>query len=246
MKFETIFIVGEGRVAKKCQEIATNFFQKEAVYLNFKQSQDADDFFKKTKNCLIISANNFYIFKKEAIQNNTIINYHNSLLPNHRGTNAHIWAIYEDDKQSGITWHIVDSTIDTGDIIIQKTIELTPLITAKELLIAQHKMAIQSLGECLNLLTNNQTRSQNPSQTSTTHRKKDLPNGGICDLSWSKEKISSFLRAMDAGAFRQIALPKIYIFNEWFEIGFYEITDTEISLNLNGSKNIEIKFKDLK
>ncbi|WP_390621668.1 formyltransferase family protein [Campylobacter peloridis] len=154
-KFKQIILIGNGKVAKKCKEIAMNFFNKEVLFIENSTKNFLDDFFNKIKNSLIISANNFYIFKEECVKNNFIINYHNSLLPYHKGFNANIWSIWENDKTSGITWHKVDENIDTGNIILQKEIILSKEITAIKLLQLQSNLAINSFKECLENLNNN-------------------------------------------------------------------------------------------
>lgn len=155
MLFEKIYLLGEGRVARQCFKIARDFFNQEVLFVDDKK---LDNFFKNIKNSLIISANNFYIFKKECVENNTIINYHNSLLPKHKGVNAHIWSIWEKDSKSGISWHKVNCSIDTGAILVQKEINLDEKITALKLLIKQNNLAINSFKEALqNLICNNFT-----------------------------------------------------------------------------------------
>lgn len=152
MNFERIFLIGKGKVAKACQKIAHDFFNQEIEKIEYQNSVELDAFFNKIKNSLIISANNFYIFKKACVANNIIINYHNSLLPKHRGLNAHVWAIWENDEKSGITWHKVDENIDTGAIILQKELLLNESFTALKLLRYQHELAISSFKECLEKL----------------------------------------------------------------------------------------------
>lgn len=65
MTYSYIYIIGTGKVAKECQKIANDFFRQEVNFV--KNIENLDDFFKNLKNCLIISANNFYIFKKECV-----------------------------------------------------------------------------------------------------------------------------------------------------------------------------------
>lgn len=52
------------------------------------------------------------------------INLHPSILPNYRGMAPHHWPIINGEKETGVTVHYVDEGVDTGDIIIQKTIPL--------------------------------------------------------------------------------------------------------------------------
>lgn len=161
MEYENIFIIGDGKVAKECQKIAQNFFQQEVKFIENKTKNYLDNFFNSLKYSLIISANNFYIFKPLCVENNTIINYHNSLLPYYRGVNAHVWAIYKEELKTGITWHKVDKNIDTGDILIQEEIELDKKITALNLLRVQHNLAINVFKKALENLKNKNYKKQN-------------------------------------------------------------------------------------
>ena len=93
---------------------------------------------------LIISANNTYLFSEAEVNANTIINYHNALLPYHRGSNAQLWSIWDGDEAAGITWHRVDSAIDHGAILVQGACKLAQFaapVTALDLLMVQHEMA---------------------------------------------------------------------------------------------------------
>jgi formyltetrahydrofolate-dependent phosphoribosylglycinamide formyltransferase len=55
-----------------------------------------------------------------------IINIHPSLLPNFPGANAHRDAINAGVKLSGCTVHLVDSGVDTGRILEQIEVEVSP------------------------------------------------------------------------------------------------------------------------
>ncbi|BEK07619.1 formyltransferase family protein [Campylobacter jejuni] len=236
IKFKDIYIIGTGKVAKECQKIASDFFKQETIFV--KNIENLDDFFKNLKNCFIISANNFYIFKKECIQNNTIINYHNALLPFHRGCNAHIWSIWENDKKAGITWHMVEENIDTGEILIQKEIKLNDNFTALSLLNTQHNLAIASFKEAIENLENKALKAQISKKG--YHKKLALPNEGYLDLTWNKEKISRFLRAMDCGALSGVPKARLKILGEEKEILFYEINELDLILNLSDNTILKI------
>ena len=47
------------------------------------------------------------------------INFHDGPLPRHAGLNAPVWAILEQEKQHGVTWHLIEGGIDEGDIALQ-------------------------------------------------------------------------------------------------------------------------------
>lgn len=61
------------------------------------------------------------------------VNVHPSLLPKYRGPNPYLQNIWHQEKRSGITFHLLDETFDTGAIIAQKEIKIYPDDTAKDL-----------------------------------------------------------------------------------------------------------------
>lgn len=71
----------------------------------------------------IISYGYRYIISKEIINimESNIINMHISYLPWNRGADPNFWSFLEGTKK-GVSIHLVDEGVDTGDIIIQKEI----------------------------------------------------------------------------------------------------------------------------
>jgi folate-dependent phosphoribosylglycinamide formyltransferase PurN len=56
----------------------------------------------------------------------TIINTHHGITPAYRGAHGAYWALYQNDKEhAGVTVHLVDAGIDTGNIIGSSIIETT-------------------------------------------------------------------------------------------------------------------------
>ncbi|HDR16890.1 MAG TPA: methionyl-tRNA formyltransferase [Desulfobacteraceae bacterium] len=60
------------------------------------------------------------------VPENGAICYHPSILPRHRGASAINWAIIMGDTTTGLTIFHPDGGIDTGPIILQKTIQIGP------------------------------------------------------------------------------------------------------------------------
>jgi len=52
------------------------------------------------------------------------INFHAGKLPYYRGRNVINWAIINDEREIGMTAHYVDEGIDTGDILLQRTLPI--------------------------------------------------------------------------------------------------------------------------
>lgn len=78
----------------------------------------------------IISYGYRHIISKEIIDliYPRIINLHISYLPWNRGADPNLWS-FIDETPKGVTIHLVDEGLDTGDILIQKEVEFKDLET---------------------------------------------------------------------------------------------------------------------
>ena len=75
-------------------------------------------------------ANSFgyrHILKGDVLHNDKcpIINLHIGFLPYNRGADPNFWSFYE-GTPSGVTIHLIDEGIDTGDIIFQRYVNFDP------------------------------------------------------------------------------------------------------------------------
>jgi len=60
-------------------------------------------------------------------------NLHASLLPNYRGAAPINWAIINGEQKTGVSTFFIDEKIDTGEMILQKEVEISKTETAGEL-----------------------------------------------------------------------------------------------------------------
>jgi methionyl-tRNA formyltransferase len=61
------------------------------------------------------------------------LNVHASLLPRHRGPAPIEWAILNGDRETGVTIMQMDAGVDTGPILSQRAVSITPDETAQQL-----------------------------------------------------------------------------------------------------------------
>lgn len=61
------------------------------------------------------------------------MNLHGSLLPAYRGAAPIQWAVINGEKTTGVTTFLIQHEIDTGNILLQRTLEIDPDETAGEL-----------------------------------------------------------------------------------------------------------------
>jgi len=72
----------------------------------------------------IISYNYGYLIPKDILSlfpKKNVINLHISLLPWNRGSHPNVWS-FIDETPKGVSIHLIDEGIDTGDILVQKEV----------------------------------------------------------------------------------------------------------------------------
>jgi len=79
--------------------------------------------------------------------------YHPSLLPRHRGASGINWAVIQGDTRTGLTILWVDKGIDTGPILLQKEIDITPKDTTGSLYFnSLFPMGVEAIVEAVDLI----------------------------------------------------------------------------------------------
>lgn len=129
-----------------------------------------------------------------------IINLHPSLLPIGRGADPIPWSII-DQKQQGITIHIIEKGLDTGDILSQKAIDTNIGMNSGEI----YELATNLLfDEFVNIFSSwiekdIETSSQQ-GMLSTTHKSRELENIRIMNAH-ETATMGEFLRKLQALTF---------------------------------------------
>jgi methionyl-tRNA formyltransferase len=81
-----------------------------------------------------------------------IFNIHFSLLPKYRGASPVQASLCNGDYETGVTSFYIDSTVDTGNIIMQKKLDIDPDDTAYTLLIKLIPLGIYVMNQTIDLL----------------------------------------------------------------------------------------------
>ena len=77
----------------------------------------------------LVIINGTRILSKEILQsiNVPFINIHSGITPKYRGVHGGYWALAKGDEENcGVTVHLIDTGIDTGDILVQHKIKVSP------------------------------------------------------------------------------------------------------------------------
>jgi amino acid adenylation domain-containing protein len=147
------------------------------------------------------------------------INYHDAPLPRYAGTHATSWAILNGEKTHGVTWHTIAATVDAGDILKQKSIEIAPHETALTLNTKCFEAAVQTFAELAGELAAGSVsrQPQNLAERTFFPRFKRPANGGVINWKETTENISRLVRALDFGAHpNPLGTAKIFLKNEFF------------------------------
>ncbi len=80
------------------------------------------------------------------------INLHASLLPKYRGAAPINWAIVNGETRTGVTTMRIDAGMDTGDMLLQREIEIGPAETAPELALRLSELGAPLMAETLRRL----------------------------------------------------------------------------------------------
>jgi methionyl-tRNA formyltransferase len=138
-------------------------------------TQEGVDWVSARKPEWLVSISFGYILKPAvlAVPTKGAINLHPALLPYNRGAYPNVWSIV-DRTPAGVTLHVIDPGVDTGDIIAQRTIPVEPTDTGSTLYARLEEASIALFQEAWPALLAGsfQRRPQQPD--GTFHRVSDV------------------------------------------------------------------------
>lgn len=143
----------------------------------------------------LTSVNYRYILPKEFYKiAKYAINIHGSLLPKYRGRTPHVWSIINGETVSGITAHIIEETVDTGDIIEQKSIDIEEDDTGYSLLEKYQRLYPELLKESLISIETEKTLTKQNNEEASYYGKR-TPDMGYIDFYKKSADVINFVRA---------------------------------------------------
>jgi methionyl-tRNA formyltransferase len=135
------------------------------------------------------------------------LNLHASLLPRWRGAAPIQAAIAAGDRETGITVMYVDEGLDTGDILLQRTIDIVSAETGRSLHDRLARVAPEALLESLELLAKGSASRIPQDNALATYAPKLKREDGKIDWTGPADAIERKIRAFDPwpGAFMTIS-----------------------------------------
>ncbi len=124
------------------------------------------------------------------------INLHASLLPKYRGAAPINWAVINGEKYTGITTFKLQHAIDTGNIILQKEVQILDHDTAGSLYNRMKDLGGPMMVETMNQIESN-TAKYTQQDDSLVSKAPKIYHAD-CEINWNQEitQIQNFIRGM--------------------------------------------------
>jgi len=145
--------------------------------------------------------------------------YHPSILPRYRGASAINWAVINGETETGLTIFWVDQGIDTGDILLQKKVEIGPNETTGEVYFNKlYPLGVAACLEAVDLIAQGKAPRLPQDHSKATY---DPPcDEKVAGLEWTKtgRQVFNFIRGCDPqpGATTAFKGEKVKLYNARF------------------------------
>lgn len=151
----------------------------------------------------LFSISNPRILKKNDLQIPSIltINYHDSPLPAYAGVHATSWALINGESEHGISWHVVEPGIDTGDILKFQRVAIDKKDSALTLNLKCQETGIKCFEELvLDIKSGRVVRSIQPTEGRSYYGLHAIPpNLGVLSFDNKPKEIFNLARALELG-----------------------------------------------
>lgn len=153
------------------------------------------------------------------------IQYHPSLLPRHRGRSAINWAVIQGEEKTGLTIFWVDEGIDTGPILLQKEVEISPDDTTGSLYFNKlFPLGVEALMEALDLVKEGKAPRIYQDETQATYEPPCDESQARIDWNRPAKVVYNLIRGCDPqpGAWCMLRGRKLQLYGARLEEGAVE------------------------
>lgn len=199
---------------------------------NIKEYQLKDIYEKR--NVIFISLEFDRIVKPGLFVNASLYNIHFSLLPAYKGMYTSAIPILQGEAKTGVTFHLIDEGIDTGDIIDQYAFDIKENYTARDVYQRYIKYGTELVIKNIPGVLAGTVMASPQSSLGSTYYSKDVIDYGnvVIDIKQTANSIRSQIKAF---SFREYQMP---------EINNRKIIDSKILESRSKQKPGTILFQD--
>ncbi|MBQ7287003.1 MAG: hypothetical protein IJW73_04505 [Candidatus Gastranaerophilales bacterium] len=150
-------------------------------------------------------------FRRDILNLVPCVNFHPALLPKNRGANPYFWAIYLNQKVTGLTAHFMDEKFDKGDIILQEAITIDDFETGMSLKDKATRLARGMVGDLLDLFDKNQIQPIKQQEEFASYEPQLTEKELLLDLTKPKEDVDRHIRALYPWSEPYVRLARRYV-----------------------------------
>ena len=242
-------VIGEGNLLLSClRDLLDHNIEVKAVFSNtkcahklcdqqeipcFTRNADLEAILSEKVVDYLFSISNPRILKENvlALPRKCTINYHDSPLPAYAGVHATSWAIINGEKSHGISWHVVEIGIDTGDILQRERVEILEEDSALTLNLKCVEAAKRTFKSLLNsILLNTVMPQKQESESRSYFGLHAIPeNVGVLNFEKNAYCVYNMARGLELGNHENsLGSPKVKTSNG----NFYLVTSARVGENL--------------
>lgn len=123
-------------------------------------------------------------------------NLHGSLLPKYRGAAPINWAVINGDKETGVTTFFLKQEIDTGDMILQKTLPIGENETAGDVHDRLMELGAEAVLQTVRAIENQTVTPEKQQETEATKAPKLFHHTCQIDFNQPTEVVHNFIRGL--------------------------------------------------
>ncbi len=167
----------------------------QSSYTEIGSASEFDGFIKEYEtNSILLSISWKFLFSKRTIKSfsGRAINFHPGLLPSYKGCFSTSWALINNEKEVGYTYHFINEAFDTGNIILRNIIKIEDDDDAYSL---NHKIFQQGLSFLGDVLEKIDSEGEVQEDKGNYYPNK-VPLGGEIQIDWDHDFVKRFIKAM--------------------------------------------------
>lgn len=138
-------------------------------------------------------------------------NVHGSLLPKYRGAAPIQRAIWNGEKQTGVTIQRIVKKLDAGDIILKKETLIEPNETSGQLMDRLSHLGGEALVEAVRLIESGKATFSPQDETEATYAKKIIKEDAIMDFAQTAPQLFNQIRALQPWPVAETKLGEIRV-----------------------------------
>lgn len=220
-----ICLAGDGWGAIAALKSLQQYFDKLQVCTNdegvIKLLRDNDETIPCIDNTLsdvVVCAGYKPIIPRKLLNKRKFVNIHYSLLPKYRGMHSVVWAVLNGESKFGLSIHLMDDYIDSGDIIKQFSFDApkTDSTTIMELL---NQLVEQNLGSSISDYLHGRTRVVEQNKELATW----VPKRNLSDCLIDFNSSCACIERMFLALVKPYPLPCIKIDDRTFEVSKWKV-----------------------